>query len=167
MKTYLGLGSNLGDREVNLSRAISLLDSDEIRVVRTSAIYETAPRYIEDQPRFLNLVLEVETELAPLALLWRTRVVEDRLGRQRHQAKGPRTADVDILMIGNTVLNTVKLVVPHPGIAERRFVLEPLAEIAPNLIHPVLGKTARELLATVKDQDVRPYSRRATEGSGS
>ncbi|HEX5227976.1 MAG TPA: 2-amino-4-hydroxy-6-hydroxymethyldihydropteridine diphosphokinase [Bryobacteraceae bacterium] len=156
MKTaYLGLGSNLGDREANLREAVQRLEAGDVRLTRRSSLYEAAPRDVLDQPAFLNAVIEIETELFPMQLLARAQTVERDMGRQRVTPKGPRNIDVDILFYGRVVIATPELEVPHPRIAERRFVLEPLAEIAPELRHPVTGKTAREMLATIEPQGVR------------
>ena len=143
---YLSLGSNLGDRENHLREAISRLqDMGVIR--RISAFYETQPVEVQtEQPWFLNCALAMETELAPLAFLGRMLAVEQSMGRIRTEPKGPRTIDIDILFFGNDVLDTPELTVPHPAMHQRRFVLEPLAEIAPAVVHPVLKRTVRELL---------------------
>lgn len=160
MKTvYLALGSNVGDRRANLAGALERLASDDVRVVRASSIYETAPRDLPDQPWFLNQVVEAETSLFPLQLLSRTQKIERDLGRKRTQArtqpKGPRVIDLDILLFGEAVIRTAGLEIPHPRMLERRFVLDPLAELAPELRHPVTRKTVREALAAVMDQSVR------------
>jgi 2-amino-4-hydroxy-6-hydroxymethyldihydropteridine diphosphokinase len=152
---YLGLGSNLGDREANLREALERLESAGIRVVRRSSIYETEPRDVPDQPRFLNAAVEVETDLFPLQLLASIQNIEREMGRRRVTPKGPRNIDIDILFYGRSVIATADLQVPHPRITERRFVLEPLAEIAPEFRHPVSGKTAREMLATLEPQGVK------------
>lgn len=143
---YLSLGSNLGDREKHLREAISRLQ--DLGVIRQiSAFYETQPVEVQtDQPWFLNCALAMETELMPLAFLNRMLAVEQSMGRVRKEPKGPRTIDIDILLFGNDVLDTPELTVPHPAMHQRRFVLEPLAEIAPDAMHPVLKRTARELL---------------------
>lgn len=155
MKTaFLALGSNLGDRETNLREAVRHLETAEIRVLRRSSIYETAPQELLDQPAFLNAVIEVETGLFPMQLLARVREVERKMGRRRITLKGPRNIDVDILFYGRAVIATNDLEVPHPRIAQRRFVLEPLAEIAPDFRHPLTGKTAPEMLATLEPQGV-------------
>ncbi|HTB21016.1 MAG TPA: 2-amino-4-hydroxy-6-hydroxymethyldihydropteridine diphosphokinase [Bryobacteraceae bacterium] len=156
MKTaFLALGSNVGDREANLREAVNRLDSDEIRVVRRSSLYETAPRELLDQPLFLNAVLQVETGLFPMQLLARVREIERQMGRRRMTPKGPRNIDIDILFYGRAVIAAAELEVPHPRIAQRRFVLEPLAEIAPDFRHPLTGKTAHEMLAVLEPQGVR------------
>lgn len=156
MKTaFLALGSNLGDREANLREAVNRLDSDELRVVRRSSLYETAPRELLDQPLFLNAVLQVETGLFPMQLLARVREIERQMGRRRMTPKGPRNIDIDILFYGRAVIAAAELEVPHPRIAQRRFVLEPLAEIAPDFRHPLTGKTAHEMLAVLEPQGVR------------
>lgn len=143
---YLSLGSNLGDRENHLRAAISRLR--ELGVIRQiSAFYETQPVEVQsEQPWFLNCALAMETELTPLAFLGRMLAIEQSMGRIRIEPKGPRTIDIDILFFGNDVLDTPELSVPHPAMHQRRFVLEPLAEIAPTVVHPVLKRTVRELL---------------------
>jgi len=152
---FLALGSNVGDREANLRTAVTLLQGDEIWVRRGSSLYETAPQELLDQPSFLNAVLEVETSLFPMQLLARVREIERKMGRRRVTPKGPRNIDIDILFYGRTVIATAELEVPHPRIAQRRFVLEPLAQIAPAFRHPLTGKTANEMLATLEPQGVR------------
>ncbi len=154
-RVYLGLGSNLGKREEHLQSCIDTLNAPDLRVLRTSSVYETAPRDVLGQPWFLNLVLECETELFPVQLLKRIQRIEKQLGRQRIVSKGPRTIDIDILLFGNFSIDQPLLQVPHPRIAERRFVLEPLAELAPDLRHPVTRRSMREMLAATKDQALR------------
>jgi 2-amino-4-hydroxy-6-hydroxymethyldihydropteridine diphosphokinase len=152
---FLGLGSNIGDREANLRTALEHLDPDDVRVTRRSSLYETAPPELRDQPWFLNAVVEVETSLFPIQLLTRVREIERRMGRRRVTPKGPRNIDIDVLFYGRSVITTAELEIPHPRIARRRFVLEPLAEIAPNFRHPLTGKTAIEMLAALEPQEIR------------
>src|SRR5579884_1917072 len=153
MKTvYLALGSNVGDRESHLARARERLDGDGIRVLRGSSIYETEPRDFPDQPWFLNQVLEAETSLFPKQLLARTQKLERALGRVTTHPKGPRTIDIDILFYGDTIVSVPGLDIPHARLADRRFVLEPLAELAPDMRHPRTGATITELLAQVRNQ---------------
>lgn len=156
MKTaYLALGSNVGDRAAHLREAVRRLDAADLRVTRRSSIYETAPQYVLNQGEFLNAVVEIETELFPLQLLKRTRRVEQEMGREKLMVNGPRNIDLDILFYGRSVIDTPDLKVPHPRIGERRFVLEPLEEIAPELRHPLTGKTAGQMLAALGPQGVR------------
>ncbi len=155
MKTaYLGLGSNVGDREENLRAAIERLRA-VVQVLRISPVYETDPVEFTEQRRFLNLVVEAETELFPMQLLTRTARVERELGRLRTVAKGPRTIDIDILLYGKTAVRSGRLEIPHPRMAERRFVLAPLADLAPDLRHPVNRRTVREMLDAAPEQMVR------------
>ena len=159
MKTaYLGLGSNVGNREANLREALERLEAAGIRVTRRSSIYETEPQGLRDQPWFLNAVVEVETDLLAPQLLACMLAVEREMGRRRLAPNGPRNIDMDILFCGQSVIDAPELQLPHPRIAQRRFVLEPLAEIAPDLRHPVSGKTAREMLAALETQEVRRIS---------
>ncbi len=153
-KIYLALGSNLGDREKNLAAA-----RDRLRPLRASSIYETEPRDLINQPWFLNQVIEAETDLDPAELLAHIKQIEHDLGRQPTMPKGPRVIDIDILFFGGAIVHSTDLEIPHPRIAERRFVLDPLAEIAPNLRHPVTHETIAEMLSSVLDQPVRRYSR--------
>jgi len=152
---YLALGANIGERARNLERALDALEAEGVHIVRRSSLYETEPRDVRDQPWFLNLVVEAETILLPRQLLSTIRRIEKNLGRKRVIAKGPRTIDIDILLFGRFVVDTPELQIPHPRLHERRFVLEPLAELAPELRHPVTRRTAREMLGDVMDQQVR------------
>lgn len=164
MKTaYLSLGSNSGDRGAALQEAIRLLDAPDLQVRRVSSIWETEPQERRDQPWFLNLVLKAETSLMPRQLLARVQKIERQLGRKRLAPKGPRTMDIDILLYGKFVIESPELVVPHLKLAERRFVLEPMCELAPELRHPVLRRTMRELLAGTLGQAVRRINRGGAE----
>ena len=156
-QAFLSLGSNLGDREEHLLSALERLEAAGIHVLRRSWIYETEPQDFHDQPWFLNLVVEVETELFPRLLLARLQAIELGMGRKRGIPKGPRPIDIDILLCGDFVIDTRELKVPHPRMSDRRFVLEPLAELAPDLHHPVNGKTVREMLAETQAQIVKPW----------
>ena len=141
---YLSLGSNVGDRAANLRTAIQGLE-ELGHVTSTSSFYETEPVDVKDQPWFLNCVVKLETELMPKQLLNAVLALEERMGRRRKQPKGPRAIDVDILLFGNSMIESKELVVPHPRMHERRFVLEPMAEIAGEMRHPGLKRTMREL----------------------
>ncbi len=161
-RIYVSLGSNLGDREQMLQQAISLLEAPDLHILRASSVYESEPVEHLYQPWFLNLVLEAETNLFPKLLLARVQRIEKQLGRKRIVPKGPRTIDIDILFYAESVMETPELVIPHPRLAERRFVLEPLAELAPELRHPVSRKTVREMLAATMGQAVRKVAFRPT-----
>jgi 2-amino-4-hydroxy-6-hydroxymethyldihydropteridine diphosphokinase len=155
---YLSLGSNSGDRLENLARARERLTSADIRILRVSEVYETAPRDVPAQPWFLNQVIEAESALLPRQLLSRLQKIERDMGRKRTVAKGPRIIDIDIVLFGESVISMPDLEIPHPRMMERRFVLEPLAELAPELRHPILNRSVREMLAKVADQQARRFS---------
>jgi 2-amino-4-hydroxy-6-hydroxymethyldihydropteridine diphosphokinase len=141
---YLALGSNMGDRLDNLGRALGALPPDfDVRAV--SRVYETEPAYVEDQPRFYNLVCHATTYLSPLASLHSLKALEAKLGRVTGPRFGPRLIDLDLLLYDDFQLDTPELTLPHPRLAERAFVLVPLAEVAPDVVHPVLGLPARTL----------------------
>lgn len=143
---YLSLGSNLGDRAANLRAAIErLVEAGTVKA--TSGLYETEPVEVRDQPWFLNCVVALETGKTPRDLLAYCLAIEEEMGRRRTQDKGPRTIDIDILLFGDRVIDEPGLRIPHPAMHERRFVLEPLVEIAPGVLHPTIKKSARQLLA--------------------
>jgi 2-amino-4-hydroxy-6-hydroxymethyldihydropteridine diphosphokinase len=148
---YLSLGSNLDDRLANLRAAIDALPQVGVRVRQESSIYETEPVDFLEQPWFLNCVVEGETEIEPHALLQSLRAIESQLGSQREFAKGPRKLDLDILLYGDESIVTPDLQVPHPRMLQRRFVLAPLAEIAPHMQHPSWPATASTLLTHLTD----------------
>lgn len=145
---YLSLGSNLGDRSANLCDAITRL-SEAGKVKTVSSFYETEPVDLLEQPWFLNCVVALETDSPPPALLKIALTIEATMGRWRKGDKGPRKIDIDILLFGNRVIDEPGLRIPHPAMHRRRFVLAPLAEIAPQALHPVLKRTAQEMLAAL------------------
>ena len=153
---YLALGTNLGDRSANLRVAIEALPS-EINVIAESKVYETPPWGYENQPAFLNMAVKCETNLEPELLLKRLKQLEVQLGREQSFRWGPRLIDIDILFYGDLILKSESLIIPHPRLHERAFVLIPLADIASDFIHPILKKTIKELLASVDMDDIHPY----------
>ncbi|MDR7417706.1 MAG: 2-amino-4-hydroxy-6-hydroxymethyldihydropteridine diphosphokinase [Armatimonadota bacterium] len=157
---YLGLGSNLGRREATLAAALDALDAAGVRIVRRSPVYETEPVGLSEQPWFLNMVVEVETALDPEALLDLIQRVEVSLGRTRDRRWGPRTIDIDLLLYQDRIISTPRLVVPHPELIRRRFVLEPLAALQPDLVLPDGTAIAAALAAL----DPTPVVRRVAEG---
>ncbi len=162
MRVWLGLGSNLGDRESNLRRALELLQTSDLKIERVSPIYETAPQGYLEQDWFLNLVAAAETSLAPLEVLECCEAVEARLKRQRAIRNGPRTIDIDLLFYGDQVISNSRLKVPHPRYAERRFVLQPLADLEPGFRDPVNGRSVAKMLAAVDGQNIQRYVGGAT-----
>jgi len=158
VEVYLGLGSNMGNRQDNLDKALDFL-SQRLRVDKVSSVYDTEPVGNPNQPRFLNLVCQVYTTLAPAGLLTLAKGIESKLGRALGKSNAPRPIDIDILFYGDQVIETPELVIPHPRLAERAFVLVPLAEIAPDLRHPVTGQTIKELLRGLTEtQDVLKFN---------
>jgi 2-amino-4-hydroxy-6-hydroxymethyldihydropteridine diphosphokinase len=154
---FVGLGTNLGDREAQLRAAEAQLRGI-LTSLRGSRVYETEPWGVTEQPRFLNRVVEGETDLSPLALLEALQGIEREMGRVRDVRYGPRTIDLDLLLYGDMTLETPGLEIPHPRLHERRFVLVPLAELAPDVIHPRLNRSIRELLESIPDDGgVRLY----------
>ena len=149
-EVYIGIGSNLGDREGYIRKSLGLMNDFGIAVIRVSSIIETEPYGYTDQPPFLNCVAHVETFYSPLHLLNALQLIEKTLGRKRSIRWGPRTIDLDILLYNSVVIDTPRLKIPHPDMVNRYFVLKPLSEIAPDLVHPVFGKTMIELLNGIK-----------------
>jgi 2-amino-4-hydroxy-6-hydroxymethyldihydropteridine diphosphokinase len=155
--TYLGLGSNLGNRALNIYHALRRLGS-HLRIDRISSLYETEPVGVTDQPWFLNLVCRGETDLTPEALLDVAKGIEAEMGRQEGVRFGPRLIDIDILLYGDLILVLPRLVIPHPRLHERGFVLVPLGELAPSLVHPALEKDVAQLREAAGPlEKVRPY----------
>jgi len=149
VQIFLGLGSNMGDRQYNLESALDAL-AQKIKVQVVSSIYDTKPVGNTRQPRFLNLVCEAATSMAPLDLLNFVKQIEINMGRQSGPLNSPRPIDIDILFYGNQVIAEPALIIPHPRLTERTFVLMPLDEIAPDFIHPVEGKTIRQMLQALQ-----------------
>lgn len=150
---YLGLGSNRGNRQNNLKNTIKLLEEKAGRLLDTSSIYETQPWQMDDATSFLNQVILMETYLHPPAIMKLILQIEESMGRMRTKNAGyePRTIDIDILFFNNDIIHSDFLIIPHPQIQKRRFVLEPLAEIASGYIHPELKKSIKQLLAECSD----------------
>jgi 2-amino-4-hydroxy-6-hydroxymethyldihydropteridine diphosphokinase len=156
---YLSLGSNVGDREARLRDAIARLESAG-HVAAVSSFYETEPVEFTQQPWFLNCAVALETEKMPKQLMAALLRIEQQMGRRRVLKKGPRVIDIDILLFGHTIMDSAELTIPHPAMHERRFALEPLAEIAPRTRHPVFNTTIREMRdALPKGQAVRKHER--------
>ena len=150
VRVFFSLGSNLGNRQENLDRALKLL-SERMRIGKVSSIYDTEPVGPITQPRFLNLAAEAFTNLKPEGLLTLVKGFEQKMGRHSRTGE-PRIIDIDILLYGDAVVNTPALVIPHPEMYRRSFVLVPMAEIAPDVVHPVLKKTMKELNKAIKEK---------------
>lgn len=159
-RAFLSLGSNVGDRKANLEAALTALEKERIRVVARSSIYETEPQDVANQPWFLNMVVECESEYFPRQMLKVLQRIERDMGRVRAGSipRGPRTIDIDILLLGSLVMRTEQLTIPHPRMLERRFVLEPLLEIAPALRHPETKEPMTRSTMRVARQKVKRFS---------
>ena len=152
VEIYLALGSNLGDRAQNLEAAVAGL-SDFVDVTKVSPTYQTEPKYVEDQPQFFNLVVAGRTEISSSDLLVNIKALETSLGRMPSERYGPRLIDIDIIFYGDELIDLPDLIVPHPGLAERAFVLRPLADIAPTKRHPASRNTVQAMLDDLPEDD--------------
>jgi 2-amino-4-hydroxy-6-hydroxymethyldihydropteridine diphosphokinase len=163
---YLSLGSNLGERAANLERAADALGGAGVRVLRRSSLYETEPVDFLAQPWFLNCVIEAETTVEPLPLLQALQGIEHTMGSRKLVPRGPRIVDLDILFYGDAVIRERGIEIPHPRLSERRFVLVPLAELAPQFMHPVLKVSVRKMLETTQDRSaVRVWNGKESDGT--
>lgn len=156
---YLSLGSNLGDRQANLRSALNALNRERVHVAASSSVYETEPQGLPDQPWFLNIVVRTRAEFSPVQLLRIIQRIERQLGREhprRRVPQGPRLIDIDILLFGSTIVRKPTLTLPHPRMANRRFVLEPLLELDADAADPATGARFDLLLSGLQDQQVRP-----------
>jgi 2-amino-4-hydroxy-6-hydroxymethyldihydropteridine diphosphokinase len=160
MRAFVGLGSNLGDREAQIRLALEALRQvADTHVVRVSSIYDTEPVGEVHQPNFLNGVAQIDTQLSARQLLWNLQLIERRLGRVRAQRWGPRTIDLDLLLFGDLVLDEPDLKIPHPELTRRAFVLVPLVELDPQLVHPESGETLIQILSRL---DPRPLVKKSS-----
>jgi len=155
---YIGIGSNLGNRQENCLRAIELLQKKGIIVIKRSSLYETEPWGVKDQPRFINMAIEIDTSLEPKELLKILKNIEKELGREKSSKWGPRIIDLDILLFDDIILNEDNLKIPHPLMQERDFVLRPLCEIAPDIYHPLLKLSMYELMQKIHRKSQEPQS---------
>jgi 2-amino-4-hydroxy-6-hydroxymethyldihydropteridine diphosphokinase len=153
-KVYIGIGSNIGKREYNCKKAIQKIEGKGIRVKKISSMYETKPWGFKEQPLFINMVIEVETEINPYELLKILKQIETEMGRKETIRWGPRIIDLDILLYNNEIIDREDLKIPHPFLHQRDFVLLPLSEIAPETIHPILKKTIKQLKEELIDKDI-------------
>lgn len=152
-KAFIGLGSNLGDRVGNIRKAIELLGSfKDVKVLRRASLYETEPVGVEDQPWFINTVVEIETRLSPYELFKLCKQIEAQVGRRHKERFWPREIDLDLLLFGDVIANRDELKLPHPELHKRRFVLVPLCELGSPLLHPTLKRSMKELLAQLTDE---------------
>jgi 2-amino-4-hydroxy-6-hydroxymethyldihydropteridine diphosphokinase len=151
---FLLLGTNLGDRAANLKNAKDQIEADIGQIIKSSSLYSTAPWGVANQPDFYNQVIQVSTLLDPFAVLRSSLLIEEKMGRIRKSKWGPRLIDIDLLFYGNEVIDSTELMLPHPGIQSRNFTLQPLVEIAPNYIHPLLNKSLTELLIACEDKSL-------------
>jgi 2-amino-4-hydroxy-6-hydroxymethyldihydropteridine diphosphokinase len=152
---YIGIGSNIGDRRSSCLKAIALLEAGGVKVLKRSSLHETEPWGVKEQPRFLNMAIEAETGMAPRELLSFLKKIEDQMGRTRTVKWGPRTIDLDILFYGDMIIREPDLEIPHPFMHARDFVLEPLCEIAPQKVHPLLHRTVAKLTAELEGEKKR------------
>ncbi len=158
-RIFLSLGSNLGNRKINLSKALRFIEEKDIRIKKVSSIYKTPPWGKKDQPEFLNQVIEAETEVSPKKLLNTCKEIEKKMGRKKGERWGPRIIDIDILFYGEKIIKEENLTIPHPLITERAFVLLPLYEIAPDFIHPVRKEKIKALLMKKKGKEIKKISK--------
>lgn len=149
-RVFISIGSNLGDRVLNCKTALKEITASA-KVLRVSSVYETEPVGNEDQPRFINCAAEIETALSPEELLKRLQYIEEKIGRLRGERWGPRSIDIDIIFYDDLIIDTEELKIPHVSAHARRFVLEPICEIDPSLVHPGFGVRVRDLLRDIED----------------
>lgn len=152
MEVYLSLGSNLGDRRANLKEALRLL-GESLEIASVSSVYDTEPVGVGEQPRFLNLVCRVNTDIGPMQLLSLIKGIESSMGRDLSLRNAPRVIDIDIILYGDTIMESPELIIPHPRMRERAFVLVPFAEIAPEVVHPITGERIDDLATRVEGRD--------------
>jgi 2-amino-4-hydroxy-6-hydroxymethyldihydropteridine diphosphokinase len=152
VKVFLSLGSNLGDRRANLKKALRLL-GDNIEVAEVSSVYDTEPVGVGEQPRFLNMICCINTDIGPLQLLSLVKGIESDMGRNLNLVDAPRMIDIDIIFYGDAIMDSPELTVPHTRMRERAFVLIPFAEIAPEVVHPVTGERVDEMVARVEGKE--------------